>query len=132
MENHEERLIRLEELTFFQEERLEALNAALTAQQRQLDAVEQQLAEAVDMLRALRGQMELLKAGAPGSVEELPPHYMPERYSSIWHYPHFCVGKGNPSARARGFSLPHAPSLPQRAFSEGQEYPPPGFFQIVL
>ena len=54
MENHEERLIRLEELTFFQEERLEALNAALTAQQRQLDAVEQQLAEAVDMLRALR------------------------------------------------------------------------------
>ena len=64
MENHEERLIRLEELTFFQEERLEALNAALTAQQRQLDAVEQQLAE----------------AGAPGSVEELPPHYMPERY----------------------------------------------------
>ena len=47
MENHEERLIRLEELTFFQEERLEALNAALTAQQRQLDAVEQQLADAV-------------------------------------------------------------------------------------
>lgn len=80
MENHEERLIRLEELTFFQEERLEALNAALTAQQRQLDAVEQQLAEAVDMLRALRGQMELLKAGTPGGVEELPPHYMPERY----------------------------------------------------
>lgn len=80
MENHEERLIRLEELTFFQEERLEALNAALTAQQRQLDAVEQQLADAVDMLRALRGQMELLKAGVPGSVEELPPHYMPERY----------------------------------------------------
>lgn len=80
MENHEERLIRLEELTFFQEERLEALNEALTAQQRQLDAVEQQLADAVDMLRALRGQMELLKAGAPGSVEELPPHYMPERY----------------------------------------------------
>ena len=35
MENHEERLIRLEELTFFQEERLEALNAALTAQQRE-------------------------------------------------------------------------------------------------
>ena len=63
MENHEERLIRLEELTFFQ-----------------VDAVEQQLAEAVDMLRALHGQMELLKAGAPGSVEELPPHYMPERY----------------------------------------------------
>ena len=80
MENHEERLIRLEELTFFQEERLEALNAALTAQQRQLDVVEERLAEAVEMLRALRGQMELLKAGDPGGAEELPPHYMPERY----------------------------------------------------
>lgn len=79
MERHEERLIRLEELTFFQEERLEALNAALTAQQRQLDAVEQRLTDAVEMLRALRGQLELLKGGA-GGEEELPPHYMPERY----------------------------------------------------
>ena len=80
MEGHEDRLIRLEELTFFQEERLEALNAALMAQQRQLDAVEQRLAEAVELVRALRGQVELLKGGMADAGEELPPHYMPERY----------------------------------------------------
>ena len=34
----EDRLTRLEELTFFQEERIEKLDAALTAQQTQLDA----------------------------------------------------------------------------------------------
>ena len=42
----EDRLTRLEELTFFQEERIEKLDAALTAQQTQLDAVERELADA--------------------------------------------------------------------------------------
>ena len=41
----EDRLTRLEELTFFQEERIEKLDAALMAQQNQLDAVEQELAQ---------------------------------------------------------------------------------------
>lgn len=80
MESLEERLIRLEELTFFQEERLEALNAALSAQQRQLDTVENRLADAVELLRALRGQMDLLRGNMAAGGEELPPHYMPERY----------------------------------------------------
>ena len=80
MENLEARLVRLEELTFFQEERLEALNAARTAQQRQLDAAEQRLADAVELVRLLRGQLDQMKAGGAPAGEELPPHYMPERY----------------------------------------------------
>lgn len=80
MKELEARLIRLEELTFFQEERLEALNTALTAQQRQLDTVEARLDEATDLLRNLRGQLELLRGHMAASGEELPPHYMPERY----------------------------------------------------
>lgn len=73
MEDHERRLIRLEELAFFQEERLEALNAALTAQQRQLDALEQKLTETVELTRVLRGQMELLQGGMSNGDGEPPP-----------------------------------------------------------
>lgn len=81
MEGHERRLVRLEELTFFQEERLEALNAALLAQQRQLDALDRKLAETVELTRALRAQMDLLQGGLAGDGEaELPPHSLPERY----------------------------------------------------
>lgn len=50
----EERLTRLEELNFFQEEQLKELNAALTAQQGQLDRLEQQLSDALAMIRLLR------------------------------------------------------------------------------
>ena len=80
MEDHERRLIRLEELAFFQEERLEALNAALTAQQRQLDALEQKLTETVELTRLLRGQMELLQGGMSNGDGEPPAHYLPDRY----------------------------------------------------
>ena len=46
MPDPEQRLARLEELSFFQEEQLRQLNAALTAQQTQLDKVERDLAAA--------------------------------------------------------------------------------------
>ena len=41
--DQEERIIRLEELAYFQEERLRELNEALTAQQQQIDTLEQRL-----------------------------------------------------------------------------------------
>ena len=56
----EARLAHLEETAFFQEERLRELDAALTAQQAQMDAMERQLADAPEAT--------------------LPPHFMPERY----------------------------------------------------
>lgn len=68
------RLIRLEENAFFQEERLKALDAALTDQQRQLDALERQLAQLRAITRALRDKL------ADSPEDALPPHFMPERY----------------------------------------------------
>ncbi|MDD6248212.1 SlyX family protein, partial [Desulfovibrio piger] len=41
--DQEERIIRLEELAYFQEERLRELNEALTAQQQQIDTLEHRL-----------------------------------------------------------------------------------------
>lgn len=70
----EDRLTRLEELTFFQEERIEKLDAALMAQQSQLDAVEQELASARIVIRALRDKM------SEQPENGLPPHSMPERW----------------------------------------------------
>ena len=70
----EDRLTRREELTFFQEERIEKLDAALMAQQNQLDAVEQELASARTVIRALRDKM------AEQPENGLPPHFMPERW----------------------------------------------------
>lgn len=68
------RLARLEETAFFQEERLRELDAALTAQQAQIDAMERQLADLRTLARALRDKL----ADAPEAT--LPPHFMPERY----------------------------------------------------
>lgn len=68
------RLARLEETAFFQEERLRELDAALTAQQAQMDAMERQLADLRALTRALRDKL----ADAPEAT--LPPHFMPERY----------------------------------------------------
>ena len=68
------RVTRLEELTFFQEERLRALDAALTAQQLQLDRLEQEMAKAGGVIRALRDKLEQQPDNA------LPPHFMPERW----------------------------------------------------
>ena len=73
-QNLEDRLTRLEELTFFQEERIEKLDAALTAQQMQLDNVEQELASARTVIRALRDKL------AQQPENSLPPHSMPERW----------------------------------------------------
>ncbi|MDY0202901.1 MAG: SlyX family protein [Desulfovibrio desulfuricans] len=70
----EDRLTRLEELTFFQEERIEKLDAALTAQQTQLDAVERELADARLVIRSLRDKL------AQQPENALPPHFMPERW----------------------------------------------------
>ncbi|MFT4302533.1 MAG: SlyX family protein [Desulfovibrio sp.] len=73
-QNLEDRLTRLEELTFFQEERIEKLDAALTAQQIQLDNVEQELASARTVIRALRDKLSQQPENG------LPPHSMPERW----------------------------------------------------
>ena len=70
----EDRLTRLEELTFFQEERIEKLDAALTAQQTQLNAVERELADARLVIRSLRDKL------AQQPENALPPHFMPERW----------------------------------------------------
>lgn len=70
----EARLARLEETAFFQEERLRELDAALTAQQAQMDAMERQLAALRALARSLRDKL----TDAPEAT--LPPHFMPERY----------------------------------------------------
>ena len=72
--SNEDRLTRLEELTFFQEEKLKELDAALTAQQRQIDKLEKDFADATSVIRQLREKM--------GDQPEitLPPHSMPERW----------------------------------------------------
>ena len=70
----EDRLTRLEELTFFQEERLKSLDAALTAQQRQLDKLEKDFADASTVIRLLREKL----GDQPENT--LPPHAIPERW----------------------------------------------------
>ena len=64
-----DRLTRLEELTWFQEERIQELDAALAAQQRQLDRMEQDLADALAVIGLLRNKL----AERPANV--LPPHF---------------------------------------------------------
>ena len=71
---NEDRLARLEELTFFQEERLKSLDAALTAQQRQIDKLEKDFADASSVIRLLREKL----GDQPENT--LPPHSMPERW----------------------------------------------------
>ena len=71
---NEDRLTRLGELTFFQEERLKSLDAALTAQQRQIDKLEKDFADASSVIRLLREKL----GDQPENT--LPPHSMPERW----------------------------------------------------
>ena len=71
---NEDRLTRLEELTFFQEERLKSLDAALTAQQRQIDKLEKDFADATSVIRLLREKL----GDQPENT--LPPHSLPERW----------------------------------------------------
>ena len=70
----EDRITRLEELTFFQDERLKSLDAALTAQQKQLDKLEKDFADATSVIRLLREKL----GDQPENT--LPPHSMPERW----------------------------------------------------
>lgn len=74
MADVEERLARLEELCYFQEQMLKELNGALLAQQNQLDELEKMLARAETRITALQERLD------EGPVNTLPPHYMPERY----------------------------------------------------
>ncbi|WP_165064672.1 SlyX family protein [Desulfovibrio sp. ZJ200] len=74
MSDAEDRLTRLEEISFFQEEQLRELNDALTLQQEQLDRLEQQIADALAVIRLLRDKLADQPENAP------PPHFMPERY----------------------------------------------------
>ena len=70
----EDRLTRLEELTFFQDERLKSLDAALTAQQMQLDKLEKDFSDATSVIRQLREKL------SDQPENSLPPHSMPERW----------------------------------------------------
>ena len=56
------------------EQRLKELDAALTAQQSQLDTLEKELADALAVIRLLREKL------AEQPDNSLPPHFMPERY----------------------------------------------------
>ena len=70
----DDRMTRLEELTFCQEERLKALDAALTIQQKQLDKLEKDFADASSVIRLLRDKL------GDQPENSLPPHSMPERW----------------------------------------------------
>ena len=74
LNSDDDRLTRLEELTFFQEERIRQLDAALTAQQMQLDKLEQDFSDATSVIRILREKL----GDQPENT--LPPHSMPERW----------------------------------------------------
>jgi len=69
MSSTEDRLARLEEQNYFQEQILAELNQALTRQQAQLDGLEQRLALAEQRLAAL---LPLLEEGGQSAP---PPHY---------------------------------------------------------
>jgi SlyX protein len=66
----EDRLIELETRLAFQEHTLQELNEVVTAQQRQLDRIEQQIAELAERLHALKASPLASEA-----EETPPPHY---------------------------------------------------------
>lgn len=68
----EDRLARLEETVYFQEQALRELNDALVLQQAQLDETERLLEAARDRLRALAKVME----DDGGEDTGPPPHYL--------------------------------------------------------
>jgi SlyX protein len=65
----EDRLARIEEQSYFQEQALAELNRALTRQQFQLDGLEKRLALAEERITAL---LPLLEEGGQSVA---PPHY---------------------------------------------------------
>ena len=69
MPSTENRLARLEEQSYFQEQAIAELNQALTRQQFQLDEMEKRLALAEERIAVL---LPLLDDGGPSTP---PPHY---------------------------------------------------------
>lgn len=67
----ENRLIRLEEDAAFQDQKLGELDAALVAQQRRIDTLEERLDRAEQLIRLLRDTLD--RIGGPHDAT--PPHY---------------------------------------------------------
>ncbi len=63
-----ERIDALEARTAYQDETIETLNATITSQWKQIDALTRQLA-------ALSDRLQEAEARAPGPANERPPHY---------------------------------------------------------
>ena len=63
-----ERIDALEERAMYQDETIEQLNATITAQWKQIDALTRQLA-------ALTERLQEAEANAPAPASERPPHY---------------------------------------------------------
>jgi SlyX protein len=63
-----ERIDALEARLMFQDETIETLNKAITAQWQQIDALTRQLA-------SLSERLQEAEANAPGAANEPPPHY---------------------------------------------------------
>jgi uncharacterized coiled-coil protein SlyX len=63
-----ERIDALETRVAYQDETIEALNATITSQWKQIDALTRQLA-------ALSDRLQEAEARAPGPANERPPHY---------------------------------------------------------
>lgn len=63
-----ERIDALEARTAYQDETIETLNATITSQWKQIDALTRQLA-------ALSDRLHEAEARAPGPANERPPHY---------------------------------------------------------
>jgi SlyX protein len=63
-----ERIDALEARSMYQEETIEQLNATITAQWKQIDALTRQLT-------ALTEQLREAEANAPAPANERPPHY---------------------------------------------------------
>lgn len=70
MKSVEERIARLEETVYFQEQTITALNEALTAQQLQMDDMQRNIAIMQTRLRALAPLADGLEI-----TNEPPPHY---------------------------------------------------------
>jgi uncharacterized coiled-coil protein SlyX len=63
-----ERIDALEARVAYQDETIETLNATITSQWKQIDALTRQLA-------ALNDRLQEAEARAPGPANERPPHY---------------------------------------------------------
>ena len=67
----DDRIARLEETLFFQERLVQDLNAALTAQQRQIDTLER----ALEVLGERMEELLLAVESGGGPANTPPPHY---------------------------------------------------------